>query len=70
MDVNAIITAISTLGFPIVMCAALFWKMDKQDSEHKEEMSKVSEALNNNTLALQHMVDVLTGRGDENVTGH
>lgn len=62
MDANAIITAISTLGFPIVMCAALFWKMDKQDSEHKEEIGKVSEALNNNTLALQHMVDVLTGK--------
>lgn len=62
MNVNDIITAISTLGFPIVMCAALFWKMNKQDEEHKYEMDKVSEALNNNTLALQHMVDVLTGK--------
>lgn len=62
MNVNDIITAISTLGFPIVMCAALFWKMNKQDEEHKSEMDKVSEALNNNTLALHHMVDVLTGK--------
>lgn len=62
MNVNDIITAISTLGFPIVMCVALFWKMNKQDEEHKSEMDKVSEALNNNTLALQHMVDVLTGK--------
>mgnify|MGYP007038494748 CR=1 FL=1 len=62
MNANDIMTAISTLGFPIVMCAALFWKMNRQDEEHKKEMDKVSEALNNNTLALQHMVDVLTGK--------
>ncbi len=44
-----VITAISTVGFPIVMCGALFWKMDKQDKEHKEEMNKSTEAINNNT---------------------
>lgn len=54
---NLIMTAVSTVGFPIVMCAALFWKMDKQDKEHKEEMQKTSEAINNNTIALQQLID-------------
>lgn len=52
-----IMTAISTVGFPIVMCAALFWKMDNQDKEHKEEMRKTAEAINNNTLVIRELVD-------------
>lgn len=54
-----VITAISTVGFPIVMCGALFWKMDKQDKEHKEEMNKSTEAINNNTVALQKLMQML-----------
>lgn len=57
MDPNLIMQAISTLGFPIVVAAALFWKMNQQDKDHKEEMQKVTEAVNNNTLALQKLVD-------------
>lgn len=52
-----VMTAITTVGFPIVMCAALFWKMDKQDKEHKEEMQKTAEAINNNTLVIRELVD-------------
>lgn len=61
MDANTIMTAISTLGFPIVMCIALFWKMNKQDETHKAEMDKITEALNNNTLALTKLADKLGG---------
>lgn len=56
-NINVIMTAISTVGFPIVMTCALFWKMNKQDDDHKEEMAKVTEALNNNTLALTRILD-------------
>ena len=59
MDVNAITTAISTLGFPIVMCGAMFWYMIKEKDTHKEEMNSVTEALNNNTLILQKLCDRL-----------
>lgn len=57
-----IITAISTVGFPIVMCGALFWKMDKQDKEHKEEMNKSTEAINNNTVVLQKLMQMLSDK--------
>lgn len=57
-----VITAISTVGFPIVMCGALFWKMDKQDKEHKEEMSKSTEAINNNTVVLQKLMQMLSDK--------
>ena len=57
-----VITAISTVGFPIVMCCALFWKMDKQDKEHKEEMNKSTEAINNNTVVLQKLMQMLSDK--------
>lgn len=57
-----VITAISTVGFPIVMCGALFWKMDKQDKEHKEEINKSTEAINNNTVVLQKFMQMLSDK--------
>ena len=57
-----VITAISTVGFPIVMCGALFWKMDNQDKEHKEEMNKSTEAINNNTVVLQKLMQMLSDK--------
>lgn len=59
-DLNGILTAISTVGFPIVMCAALFWKMDKQDKDHKEEQEKLTAAIQNNTVVMQQVVDKLS----------
>lgn len=59
MDINIILQAISTVGFPIVVAAAMFWKMNKQDEDHKVEMEKVTEAVNNNTLVIQKLVDKL-----------
>ena len=54
---NMVLTAISTVGFPIVVAGAMFWKMNKQDDDHKQEMQKVTEAINNNTIALQKLID-------------
>lgn len=59
MDAQTIMSAISTLGFPIVVAIALFWKMNQQDKDHKEEMGKVTEAINNNTLTMQKLLDKL-----------
>ena len=53
MDMNAITTLIGSLGFPIVACIACFWMLNKERDEHKSEMQKVTEAINNNTLALE-----------------
>ena len=60
MGVNDIITLISTVGFPIAACVALFWQIDEMRKSHKEEMDGVKEALNNNTLVVQKLVDKLS----------
>lgn len=57
MDVSAISSLISNLGFPIACVVAMFWMMNKEREDHKEEMQKVTDAVNNNTLALQRLVD-------------
>ena len=59
MDANTIIQIVGSLGFPIVMCGALFWCQVKSDEQHKAEMDKLSEALNNNTLAITKLSDKL-----------
>lgn len=63
MDVNALIQLVGSLGFPIVACGALFWRMVKSDEQHKEEMNKISEALNNNTSALVKLTERLDKEG-------
>ena len=72
MDYNVIMQMITTVGFPIVMCGAMSWYVkdtnDKHREEvrqlneqHQEEMKQVTEALNNNTLALQKLCDKIGG---------
>lgn len=70
MNANEIITMITTVGFPIVMCGAMAWYVKyitdknrddvaKMQEQHSEEMSQITTALNNNTLALQKLTDKL-----------
>lgn len=61
MNINDVIQMISTLGFPIVMCGALFWKMNEQDKSHEEQNKALTEAVNNNTIAIQRLVDKIGG---------
>ena len=68
MDIQTVLTAISTVGFPIACCVGMGWYVkyttDKNREDlttlnalHKEEMSTVTTAINNNTLALQKLTD-------------
>lgn len=70
MDVTEIMNAIATVGFPIVCCLAMAWYVkyttDKNREEihnlnemHKTEMLQVTNAINNNTLALQKLCDLI-----------
>lgn len=55
MDTNSIIQIVSTLGFPIVMCGALFWYMVKQRDAHREETEHLKDTLNENTKVLAEL---------------
>lgn len=75
MDANAIITMIGSLGFPIVACIgiAFFFRqanenyrqdMKEASARHKEEIDKMSEAINNNTKALELLIQKIDKDGD------
>lgn len=59
MDVNVIMQAISTVGFPICACGALFWMINKQDESHKEEINSLRAVLEANTQALTELKDMI-----------
>lgn len=61
MDITSILQAISTVGFPIVACIAMFIRMDKSDQRHSEEIDKLSEAINNNTVVMTQLAERLRG---------
>lgn len=69
---NAITEMISTVGFPIVCFIMSGWyvkyREDKNDEKvskiidaHADENKRITEAVNNNTLALQKLTDKLGG---------
>lgn len=70
MDINIISEMISSVGFPIVcfvMCGYYVKyredrndeKFDKLNNQHDEESKNMITAINNNTLALQQLIDKL-----------
>lgn len=62
MDINIILQAITSVGFPIVVCLMLMYYVRENTDKHKEEIDKMSEALNNNTLVLQKLCDKLDNK--------
>lgn len=75
MDYNVIIQAITAVGFPIVCCLLLFWYVNKREEsfdkqidalseKHEHEVAQLVEAVNNNTMVMQRLLDRL-GVADE-----
>lgn len=57
MDVSVITQLISSVGFPIAVCLYLFYRDNKLSEQHKQEMDKMSDAINNNTLVMRQLLD-------------
>lgn len=75
MDYATISTFIQTVGFPAVCVLGMGWyvkyitdqhheESQKMQEQHRQEMADVTQALNNNTLALQKLTDYITLGGD------
>ena len=59
--VNIITSLVSSVGFPIVVCVACFWYINKSDSQHENEIASLREAVENNTLAVTKLCERLGG---------
>ena len=71
MDIQTILQAITTVGFPIVCCGAMMWyvkysndqnkeEVARINDQHKQEMTEVTQAINNNTVALTRLCEIVT----------
>lgn len=58
-----VVSVISSVGFPITMALILLWYIYDSNNKHKEEIDKMSEALNNNTIAITKLLDTIGGDG-------
>lgn len=69
-NASLIVQMIGSVGFPIVACFAMGWYVkhttDKASEErteenkaHQAEMDKITEALNNNTMAITKLAERL-----------
>ena len=63
MDVQAITSIITNVGFPIAVCLICFWYINKMQEQHKAETDKLAEALNNNTIVMQKLINNLENKG-------
>lgn len=66
-DLATITQVIGTLGFPIACVIILFWyvyqrdKAEKEEREmHAQEVAELKDAIMNNTVVMQKLVDKLS----------
>ena len=59
MDVNGIISLISNVGFPVAVCVALFFYMEKQNERHQNETDKLNETVQSNTKVLTELCTLI-----------
>ena len=59
MDFEQLLTLVGNYAFPICCCIYLFWSISKERDAHKDDMDKVTEALNNNTIALTKIEELV-----------
>lgn len=68
MDYGNLLSAVTTVGFPIVMCGVMAWyvkyitdknreEINKLNTKHEEELSEITTAINNNTIALTKLCE-------------
>ena len=79
ITVSDVISAISTVGFPIVSFLISSWfvkytydrqmqrdeEHDKQDAEHWSQLAALTQAVNENSKALRELVGVVDGQSKD-----
>lgn len=56
-----VVTAISTVGFPIVMCVLIFYYMEKESESHKQEVDGLKEVLTDLKISITQLTDKIGG---------
>ncbi len=59
VEMASILEIISSVGFPIACCIAMFLQQNKITENHKKEMFEMKSAIDNNTIALTMLLEKL-----------
>lgn len=59
-----IVNIISTVGFPIACCCALFWFLTKEMENHNKESKAMQEALTDLKIAITELTAQLEQKGE------
>lgn len=60
MDIQTVSQLISTIGFPIAACVAIFYMMNKEREDHKNEVSDLKGVIadiNSTLSALKQLIE-------------
>ena len=60
-NIDIVLNAITTVGFPIVMCGILLWYIYKSQKNHIEEVMQLTEAIQNNTIVMEKILTKIGG---------
>lgn len=60
-----VINAVSTVGFPIAMSLLLFWYLQKESENHKEETASLKDAINKLEIAITTLVNRLEDKTND-----
>lgn len=66
MDYNALAQLVSTVGFPIAMCAVLCWYVKFQGDKHVEEIASLREVISENTKILEGLKQLIADELSKN----
>lgn len=61
-SVSLILSAISSVGFPIVVTCILLWYVNKKDEKQDERNAEFVKAIENNTRAVDALTAEMKGR--------
>ena len=59
MDIDSVTQFISNVGFPVAVCIALFFYMEKQNERHQQETDKLNETVQSNTKVLTELCTLI-----------
>ena len=59
MDMDAIVSLFSNLAVPVACLIATFYLWNKEREDHRAETKELTEAINNNTVVMQKLIDKL-----------
>jgi preprotein translocase subunit YajC len=59
MNIESVIQLVSNVGFPVAVCIALFFYMEKQNERHQQETDKLNETVQSNTKVLTELCTLI-----------